>query len=127
MNTILPLLTLVVSASMSLPIDVTGNWQGTLTLGDKSFPWYLTLKQSGDTCSGTMGPEPANDRRAIQECRIEASTLQFRAPGGDSSGTEFVTVDLQLKDGELAGTLRGKDRTGQIQTFTLSLKPSKDH
>ena len=125
MKKTLLLIVLLALASVFRAIDVTGNWQGTLKSGDQGFPWYLTLKQTDDTCAGTMGPERAEDRRTIQDCKIEGATLRFRAPGGDGSGTEFVEVELQLQDGELTGTLRGKDRTGQMQTFVLSLKPTK--
>lgn len=127
MNKTLPLLVLLSPAVMVGAIDVSGNWQGTLKSGDQSVPWYVTVEQRGDTCSGTMGPENPDDRRPVQDCKIDGSNLHFRVPGGDGSGTEFVTVDLRLQDGDLTGTLQGKDRTGQPQTYTLSLKPATAH
>ena len=106
--------------------DVAGKWSGSLKTADgHGVPWYLDLKQDGDTLSGTTGPEKEEDRRPIQDGKIEGSTIRFKVPGGDGSGTELVSVELRLQDDELVGTMQGNDRKGQIQTFTLSLKRAK--
>lgn len=125
MKKFLSLIVVLFSTVTLWGMDVTGNWEGLLKWGEKSFPVYLTLKQDGATCSGMVGPEKENDRKSIQDCKIEASTLHFRAPGGDGSGTDLVVAELQLQNDELTGTLQGKDRTGQMQTYTLSLKRPK--
>ena len=120
------LLTLLLSASLVWATDVSGKWAGSLKTSEgQSFPWYLDLKQDGDKLSGKMGPEKESDQRPIQDGKIEGSVLRFRVPGGDGSGTEFVTVELRLQDEELTGTLQGKDRKGQMQTFAVSLKRVK--
>jgi hypothetical protein len=48
-------------------------------------------------------------------------------PGGDGSGTEMLLVELKLENDELVGTIKGtgKDGTGQVQTYALSLKRAK--
>jgi len=102
--------------------DVTGKWSGSLKDdAGHSFPWYLNLQQDGTKISGKMGPEKDSDQRPIVDGGIEGTTLHFRAPGGDGSGTEFVTVELHLGGDGLTGTLEGKDRTGKVQKYTLSL------
>jgi len=117
------LLTMLLCGSLLWGADVSGKWSG--SLNDKSghsFPWFLTLAQDGNKLSGTMGPEKESDQRSIVDGTIQGSSLHFRVPGGDGSGTEFVTVDLQLKEDQLSGSLEGNDRTGKPQTFTVSLK-----
>lgn len=125
MKKALPLL-LLLSSSMLWAADVSGKWAG--TLNDKSghsFPWLLTLQQDGNRLSGKMGPEKESDQRPLMDGTINGSTLHFRVPGGDGSGTEFVIVELQWSNDELTGNLEGKDRKGQPQTFTVSLKRVK--
>src|SRR5215469_5413900 len=107
------LLVVLLSGSLLWGADVSGKWSG--SLNDKaghSFPWYLNLAQDGNKLSGKMGPTKEEDQRSIVDGTVNGTTLHFRVPGGDGSGTEFVTVDLELKEGELAGTLQGKDRKG---------------
>ena len=117
---------LIVAATVMCATDVTGKWAGSMKTSDgQAYPWYLDLKQDGDKLSGKMGPQKDDDQRAIQDGKIEGSTLRFRAPGGDGSGTELITVELQLQNEELTGTMQGKDRKGQMQTYTLSLKRAK--
>ena len=125
MKKLVLLLPLLLSTATLCSIDVTGNWAGSLSLGDQSFPWFATFSQDGATLTGKMGPEKASDQRAIEDGKVDGSTLHFRVPGGDGSGTEYVTVELRLENDELVGTLQGKDRTGHPQTFTLSLKRAK--
>jgi hypothetical protein len=121
--TVLLFTLLIAATTVMCATDVTGKWAGSLRTSDgQSFPWYLNLKQDGDKLSGKMGPEREDDQRAISDGKIEGSTLRFRAPGGDGSGTEFLIVELHLQNEELTGTVQGKDRKGQMQTYALSLK-----
>jgi hypothetical protein len=126
MKTVLMFVLLLSTATLGAA-DVTGKWEGSLKWGDKSVPWYLTLKQDGETLSGKMGPAKEEDQRAIQDGKIEGSILHFRMPGGDGSGTEMLLVELKLENDELVGTIKGtgKDGTGQVQTYALSLKRAK--
>ena len=120
------LVIVLLTAGFTSVTDVAGKWSGSLTTPDgQSLPWYLDLKQDGDTLSGKMGPEREEDQRPIQEAKIEGSTIRFKAPGGDGSGPELVSVELRLQDGELVGTIQANDRKGQMQTFKLSLKRAK--
>ena len=117
------MLVVLLSGSLLWGADVSGRWSG--SLNDKaghSFPWYLTLTQDGNKLSGKMGPAKEEDQRSIVDGAVDGAELHFRVPSGDGSGTEFVIVELQLKDGELSGTLQGKDRKGDPQTFNLLLK-----
>jgi hypothetical protein len=125
MKKLVLLLPLLLSTATLWSIDVTGRWSGSLTLGDQSFPWFATFTQNGATLTGKMGPEKASDQRAIEDGKVEDSTLRFRVPGGDGAGTEYVTVELRVENDVLVGTLQGKDRSGHPQTFTLSLKRAK--
>jgi hypothetical protein len=125
MKRALPLLVLLFSSTL-WAVDVSGKWAG--TLNDKSghsLPWILNLQQEGNNLSGKMGPEKESDQRSIVDGTISGSKLHFRVPGGDGSGTEFVIVDLQWSNDELTGSLEGKDRKGQPQTLTVSLKRAK--
>jgi len=113
----------ILSGSSLWGADVAGKWSGSLKDdAGHSFPWYLNLQQDGTRISGKMGPQKEEDQRSIVDGAIEGSTLHFRAPGGDGSGTEFVTVELHIGDGDLSGTLEGKDRTGQAKKYNLSFK-----
>ena len=117
---------LMLSIVIVRPPDVTGEWEGSLKWGAGStLSWYMTLKQDGETLSGRIGPAKESGQRDIQDGRIEGNVLHFRVSGGDGSGKEFLTVQLQLQNDELVGTMKGKDESGQMQTYAVSMKRAK--
>lgn len=107
-------------------VDFSGDWSGSLKMSNgQTLPWYMSLKQNGNKVTGNIGQE--TERRDIQDAKMDGSTLHFRVPGGDGSGTEFITVELQLQNDEIVGTMQGKDRTGQMQTYSLTFTRGKAH
>ena len=117
---------LMLSTVIVRPPDVSGEWEGSLKWGAGStLSWYMRLTQDGEKLYGTMGPAKESDQRDIQDGKIEGNVLRFRVPGGDGSGKEFLTVELQLQNDELIGTMKGKDESGQMETYAVSMKRAK--
>lgn len=105
--------------------NVSGAWRGALVLKSgsetHSDPFYVVLKQDGDTVTGTAGPD------ADRQFRIRNGKA---ASGKDTTTVTFelivdgvhMTVELKLFEGALKGTATMEGEDGQRETATVELK-----
>ena len=100
--------------------DVTGTWRGTLAPeGRDAGPALIILKQTGDTVTGTAGPDE-NERGEIANGKVAGNKITFEVP------REQGTMKIELTvDGETATGQATRERDGQQQTAKLSLKREK--
>jgi hypothetical protein len=97
-NGIFCLTAVLLTAVMALAGDLSGRWQGKLSVNGDEMPGYLVLKQDGQQLTGTAGPDAQNQIKLTQglvkdgEATIEAkprpAVLRFL---------------LRLKDDKLTG------------------------
>lgn len=90
----------VVFAGAALAADITGNWTGTLQMGDNPFTLTYAFKQDGEKLTGTVtgpgGDLPLNEGKVV----------------GDKV-TFFVTVDMGGTPAKFAseGVIKGDEIT----------------
>ncbi len=95
---------LLLAAALVLPAaDLTGNWPGTLRTDAGVDNHNLTLKQSGSAIAGTIAI--GKNKWDIQEAKLEGQKLTFVVA---LSPTMVLAYDLQVKGGEISGTIAAK-------------------
>lgn len=97
--------------------DVTGTWKGTFTPENRDAgPALVILKQTGDTVTGTAGPDES-ERNEIANGKVTGNTITFEIPR-EEGNMKFV---LTLEGNSLTGQAT-RERDGQQQTAKLNLK-----
>ena len=113
MKRILTVLTLA-AAGLSAA-DLSGKWVGTMERlngspgGVKSDDHFVTLRQTGDSITGTAGPK-RDVQWEIKNARLDGSKLTFEvsAPGGNL----VLAYTLEVTDDGLSGTVDTKTSQG---------------
>jgi hypothetical protein len=112
-----PVFALMANALILSAADVTGTWKGTLTPENRDAgPALVILKQTGDTVTGTAGPDEG-ERNEIANGKVTGDRITFEVPR-EQGTMRFV---LMLEGDTLKGQAT-RERDGQQQTAKLSLK-----
>jgi hypothetical protein len=103
-------------------VDVTGTWNGTLTVmkqdgTSQSMRAWAEFKQNGGAVSGFMGDGP-EDRHAISEATIKDNKLSLKIMDGGKTILFALTID----GNQINGT---GSRVGTGETATLKLSRQK--
>jgi hypothetical protein len=115
-----PVFVLLVNAFVLSAADVTGTWKGTLTPENRDAgPALVILKQTGDTITGTAGPDES-ERNEIANGKVAGNNVTFEVTRGQGT----MTFVLMLEGDILAGQVT-REREGQQQTAKLNLKREK--
>ena len=116
----IPVVVLLASALVLSAADMTGTWTGTLTPENRDEgPALVILKQSGDTVTGTAGPDES-ERHEIANGKVAGDRITFEVPR--EHGTMYFV--LILEGDKLSGHIT-RERDGQQQTAKLNLKREK--
>lgn len=100
--------------------EATGTWKGTFTPDDRDAgPALVVLKQTGDTITGTAGPDES-ERHEIANGKMTGARITFEVPR-EIGTMRFV---LTLEGDTLTGQAT-RERDGQQQTAKLTLKREK--
>lgn len=114
------LLVLLASAMILPAADVTGTWKGTFAPENRDAgPALVILKQTGDTVTGTAGPDES-ERNEIANGKVTGNKVTFDLPR--EGGTMKFTLSL---DGDTMTGEATRERDGQQQTAKLNLKREK--
>ena len=115
-----PVLVLLASAFISSAADVTGTWKGTFTPENRdSGPALVILKQTGDTLTGTGGPDES-ERNEISNGKVAGDKVTFEIRRDERSMKFVLTLDGDSLTGHAT-----RERDGQQQTARLNLKREK--
>jgi hypothetical protein len=111
----------VIFATAALGADISGNWSGTMQMGDNSFTLSYTLKQDGEKLTGTVtsphGDLPLQDGKVVGD---KVSFFVLVDMGGSS--TKFTSEGV-IKGDEI--TLTAKAEGGPDFNSQMVLKRSK--
>lgn len=101
--------------------DLTGKWAGSFDVtnsgGQKAETAFMNLKLSGNTVTGTAGPN-AGEQMAIRNGKLEGSKLTFDV---ENDG-ESISFDLVFDGDTIRGTATGKGPGDQHWSAKLNLK-----
>lgn len=105
MQTRIFLLTAILLASTVLAraADVTGNWQVAISTSDGTMTGKASLKQTGNTVTGWVGPGE-NDPIPVTGT-IEGKKLKIRTQPQPGRSVAFNECDLSVEDDKMAGIM----------------------
>lgn len=114
---ILPcLLVAAVLCAVAATPDVSGKWSGTFSPenGDQNSA-YMVLKQSGNTVTGTAGPD-AETQWTIKEGKIEGDKLIIAVTNPDDNTVYkcTLTLDARHMTGDVEATMQGQTIKGKL-------------
>ena len=113
-------LVLLANALVLTAADVTGTWKGTLTPENRDAgPALVILKQTGDTVTGTAGPDES-ERHEIANGTVMGATITFEVPGERGTMKFVLTLTGDALDGQIT-----RESEGQQQVAKLNLKRDK--
>ena len=115
------LVAVLLANALILPAaDATGKWKGTLIPENRDAgPALVILKQTGDTVTGTAGPDES-ERNEIANGNVTGDRITFEVPR-ENGTMRFVLI---LEGDTLSGHAT-RERDGQQQTAKLNLKREK--
>lgn len=115
------LLAAVLFAVAATP-DISGKWSGTFSPenGDQNSA-YLVLKQSGNTVTGTAGPD-ADTQWTISEGKIDGDKLTIKVTNPDDNTVYKCTLalDSQHMTGEVEATMQGQTIKGKLDVTKVN-------
>jgi len=103
--------------------DVTGNWSGTVTMGDQEFPLSYTFKQDGATLTGTV-TGPQGDPIPLKEGKIEGDKISFYVQVEGPNGSMKFVSQGTVKGEEIALTTK-MDGSDDFPPMQSTLKKQK--
>jgi len=99
--------------------DITGNWSGTMQMGDQGFPLTYAFKQDGEKLTGTV-TGPQGDPLTLNDGKIAGDKLSFSVKvdmGGNPA--KFMSEGV-IKGDEITLTTKmdgGQDFGGGAMTL----------
>jgi opacity protein-like surface antigen len=98
---------IVIAAGAILAADVSGNWSGTMSMGDNQFTLNYTFKQDGEKLTGSV-QGPQGDPLTLNDGKVQGDKLSFnitvQTPNGDMKiasegtikGAEEITLTSKM-------------------------------
>ena len=98
--------------------DITGRWSVTITVGAQTITGLAVLTQSGDSVSGSMGPNEDNLHPLVGAVEGSRITLTMRPRPGRTTAFDkcYLTMDGEAMKGAAEG---GRANQGVIQLVRL--------
>jgi hypothetical protein len=108
-------LLLALSAMTALAADVTGKWSGTFAPeGQNPSGAYVVLKQSGETLTGSAGPEETQ-QWPIANGKIQGNKITGTVTSPEGMVFKLdLTVDGDRIKGDVTGTQEGQVMKGKV-------------
>lgn len=113
---------LTVLACAAFAADITGNWTGTINMGDNSFALTYNFKQDGEKLTGTV-TGPQGDPLPLADGKVQGDKVSFAVQANmGGNPTKFVSEGV-IKGDEI--TLTTKVEGGQDFGGPMTLKRTK--
>ena len=94
---------LLAASALVRAADVTGNWEVTISTSDGTMTGKASLKQTGNTVTGWVGPSE-NDPIPVTGT-MEGKKLKIRTQPQPGRSVAFSECDLSVEDDKMAGTV----------------------
>ncbi|HEY2014447.1 MAG TPA: hypothetical protein VGH38_13145 [Bryobacteraceae bacterium] len=116
---------LAILAGAAFAADITGNWTGSMSMGDNQFTLNYSFKQDGAKLTGTvLGPQ--GDPLALNDGKIQGDKLSFNVKIEGPNGSFTIKNEGTIKGEEITLTskMEGGDFGGN-EMPPMTLKRSK--
>lgn len=102
---------LAVLAGVALAADISGNWTGSMSMGDNQFTLNYTFKQDGAKLTGTV-TGPQGDPLPLNDGKVEGDKMSFSVKVETPNGTLTIKNEGTIKGEEI--TLTSKMEGGDF-------------
>lgn len=109
---------LAVVAGAALAADITGNWTGSMSMGDNQFTLSYTFKQDGEKLTGTV-TGPQGDPLPLQDGKVQGDKLSFYVQFEGPNGTMKISNEGAIKGDEITLTTKMEGGPGDLPPMTL--------
>jgi len=109
---------LAVVAGAALAADITGNWTGSMSMGDNQFTLSYTFKQDGETLTGTV-TGPQGDPLPLQDGKVQGDKLSFYVQFEGPNGSMKISSEGAIKGEEITLTTKMEGGPGDLPPMTL--------
>jgi len=109
---------LAVVAGAALAADITGNWTGSMSMGDNQFTLSYTFKQDGETLTGTV-TGPQGDPLPLQDGKVQGDKLSFYVQFEGPNGAMKISSEGAIKGEEITLTTKMEGGPGDLPPMTL--------
>jgi len=109
---------LAVVAGAALAADITGNWTGSMSMGDNQFTLSYTFKQDGETLTGTV-TGPQGDPLPLQDGKVQGDKLSFYVQFEGPNGSMKISSEGAIKGEEITLTTKMEGGPGDMPPMTL--------
>jgi hypothetical protein len=126
MSTMTKILCCFLLTTMAMFADVSGKWSGSFDISGpdgegKAAMAFLVLKQTGDSITGTAGPNE-QQQFTIKTGKIDGDKITLEVAHDNGLVLKF---DLTLADGHIKGDVTGERGDGQKMTAKLDVTAIK--
>src|SRR6266567_5354779 len=89
-------LLLAVLAVAALGADITGNWTGSMSMGDNQFTLSYTFKQDGEKLTGTV-TGPGGNALPLNDGKVQGDKLSFTVQAEGPNGSFKISSEGTVK------------------------------
>src|SRR5260370_13020466 len=100
-------LILVVLSGAALAADVTGNWSGTMSMGDNHFTLTYSFKQEGEKLTGSV-THPQGDALPLTEGKVDGDKISFAVQTEMNGNTVKFVISGAIKGEEITITTKAE-------------------
>jgi len=111
-------LLLAVLAVAALGADISGNWTGSMSMGDNQFTLSYTFKQDGEKLTGTV-TGPGGNALPLNDGKVQGDKLSFTVQAEGPNGSFKISSEGTVKGEEIALTSKMDGGPGDMPAMTL--------
>ena len=116
---------LVLLAGAALAADITGNWTGSMSMGDNQFTLTYNFKQDGEKLTGSV-TGPQGNPLTLNEGKVQGDKISFNVSVEGPNGTFKIVSEGTIKGEEITITSKmGGGDGGGPQMPPMTLKRAK--
>ena len=108
---------LAVVAGAALAADITGNWTGSMSMGDNQISLTYVFKQDGEKLTGTV-TGPGGDL-PLKDGTVKGDKLTFNIQFDGPNGTMKIASEGTIKGEEITLTSTMEGGPGAMPAMTL--------
>lgn len=115
---------LAVLAGAAVAADITGNWTGSMSMGDNQFTLTYNFKQDGEKLTGTV-TGPQGNPLTLNDGKVQGDKLTFFISFEGPNGTMKIVNEGTIKGEEITLTTKMEGGQGFPDMPPMTLKRSK--
>jgi hypothetical protein len=102
---------IILFAAPAVAADIDGTWVLERTTADGVLRWFITLKADGETLSGTVQRDGAENKRQVLEGKVNGNEFTFSTMLPRKSGDVKLSWSGSVEGGQIKGNIKTANST----------------